>query len=147
MMVPPGTTAPPNALKPNRCAFESRPFREVPCPFLCAMIPVSSLSFRLPAVSFQLLLLFRRSLFRRRLLSHGLFLCRSLMSLRLGFDVFRLYRSSLLRLGNLLGKFRSSELLPIKCNLGNPHRGIDLKMSPQFLVLLFAFVVENKDFL
>src|SRR5579864_829818 len=37
MMVPPGTTCPPNALKPSRCAFESRPFREVPCPFLCAI--------------------------------------------------------------------------------------------------------------
>src|ERR1700728_2075674 len=37
MMVPPGTTCPPNALNPSRCAFESRPFREVPCPFLCAI--------------------------------------------------------------------------------------------------------------
>ncbi len=37
MIVPPGTTCPPNALNPSRCAFESRPFREVPCPFLCAI--------------------------------------------------------------------------------------------------------------
>src|ERR1700727_2916080 len=37
MMVPPGTSCPPNALNPSRCAFESRPFREVPCPFLCAI--------------------------------------------------------------------------------------------------------------
>src|SRR6516165_12196389 len=37
MMVPPGTTCPPKALKPSRCEFESRPFRDVPCPFLCAM--------------------------------------------------------------------------------------------------------------
>src|SRR5579863_7303357 len=37
MIVPPGTNCPPNALKPNRCALESRPFREVPCPFLCAI--------------------------------------------------------------------------------------------------------------
>ena len=37
MIVPPGTTCPPNALNPSRCAFESRPFRELPCPFLCAI--------------------------------------------------------------------------------------------------------------
>src|SRR5208282_1715758 len=37
MIVPPGTTCPPNALNPSRCEFESRPFREVPCPFLCAI--------------------------------------------------------------------------------------------------------------
>src|SRR5260370_21423491 len=37
MIVPPGTSCPPKALKPSRCAFESRPFREVPCPFLCAI--------------------------------------------------------------------------------------------------------------
>src|SRR5579864_7370771 len=37
MMVPPGTICPPNALNPSRCALESRPFRDVPCPFLCAI--------------------------------------------------------------------------------------------------------------
>src|SRR4051812_25908912 len=37
MMVPPGTTCPPKALNPSRCAFESRPFRELPNPFLCAI--------------------------------------------------------------------------------------------------------------
>src|SRR5271155_4574643 len=42
MIVPPGTSCPPKALKPSRCAFESRPFREVPCPFLCAIESVSS---------------------------------------------------------------------------------------------------------
>jgi len=40
------TSCPPKALKPSRCAFESRPFREVPCPFLCAInqfpVPVAS---------------------------------------------------------------------------------------------------------
>src|ERR1700726_2787478 len=49
MMVPPGTICPPNALNPNRCAFESRPFREVPCPFLCAI----RISFRWPVASYQ----------------------------------------------------------------------------------------------
>jgi hypothetical protein len=47
MIVPPGTTCPPNALNPSRCEFESRPFREVPCPFLCA-IKISS---QLPVLS------------------------------------------------------------------------------------------------
>src|ERR1039458_2146425 len=44
MIVPPGTSCPPKALNPSRCALESRPFREVPCPFLCAInqFPVSS---------------------------------------------------------------------------------------------------------
>src|SRR5882762_2656604 len=37
IIVPPGTNCPPNALKPSRWAFESRPFRDVPCPFLCAI--------------------------------------------------------------------------------------------------------------
>src|SRR5579864_1612367 len=37
MIVPPGTTCPPNALNPRRCAFESRPLRELPKPFLCAI--------------------------------------------------------------------------------------------------------------
>src|SRR5205807_8831825 len=44
MMVPPGTTCPPNALNPSRCALESRPFREVPCPFLCAIKPQLSVA-------------------------------------------------------------------------------------------------------
>src|ERR1041384_7855770 len=34
----PGTTAsPPNTLMPRCCPGESRPLREEPCPFLCAM--------------------------------------------------------------------------------------------------------------
>src|SRR5689334_20608988 len=37
MMEPPGTNCPPNAFTPSRCAFESRPFFELPKPFLCAM--------------------------------------------------------------------------------------------------------------
>src|SRR5579872_4140517 len=36
-MEPPVTVWPPNAFTPNRCAFESRPFLELPKPFLCAM--------------------------------------------------------------------------------------------------------------
>src|SRR5438309_6865613 len=37
MMVPPGTSCPPNAFTPSRCALESRPFLELPKPFLCAI--------------------------------------------------------------------------------------------------------------
>src|ERR1017187_1941498 len=37
MMEPPGTSWPPNTFTPRRCAWESRPFLELPKPFLCAM--------------------------------------------------------------------------------------------------------------
>src|SRR5262245_34216439 len=37
MIVPPVTRLPSWALTPRRCEFESRPLRELPCPFLCAM--------------------------------------------------------------------------------------------------------------
>src|SRR5215831_11366413 len=52
MIVPPGTTCPPNALNPSRCEFESRPFRDVPCPFLCAI--KTALSGQLPVSSFTM---------------------------------------------------------------------------------------------
>src|SRR3984893_2890940 len=35
---PPLTSCPPKRLTPRRCEFESRPLREEPCPFLCAMV-------------------------------------------------------------------------------------------------------------
>src|SRR5579871_1231759 len=34
---PPGTNCPPKTLTPSRCEFESRPFLELPNPFLCAI--------------------------------------------------------------------------------------------------------------
>src|SRR5687767_2918418 len=37
MMLPPSTRSPPNFFNPNRCACESRPFRDEPTPFLCAI--------------------------------------------------------------------------------------------------------------
>jgi len=46
MMVPPGTICPPNALNPSRCAFESRPFREVSLPFFMCHRSTLSLRFR-----------------------------------------------------------------------------------------------------
>ena len=138
MMVPPGTSCPPKALKPNRCAFESRPFREVPCPH-----PERSEG---SAVGLDaLLLLFRRSFLWRRLFGCSLFLGWRLVSLRLGFNLCRLHRFHLLRLGDFLGKLGSGELLPIKGNFSNPNRGISLTMSAQLLVLLLAFVMEDKN--
>src|SRR6266446_1808694 len=53
MIVPPGTSCPPKALKPSRCAFESRPFREVPCPFLCAINQSPLLGGQLPVIPKQ----------------------------------------------------------------------------------------------
>src|SRR3954452_17090569 len=37
MIDPPVTSCPPNTFTPSRCALESRPFLELPKPFLCAM--------------------------------------------------------------------------------------------------------------
>src|SRR3954468_17024061 len=37
MIDPPGTSCPPKTFTPSRCAFESRPLRELPKPFLCAI--------------------------------------------------------------------------------------------------------------
>src|SRR5271165_4116263 len=37
MIEPPGTNWPPKTFTPNRWALESRPFLELPNPFLCAM--------------------------------------------------------------------------------------------------------------
>src|SRR5262245_28028782 len=37
-MLPPVTNWPPNRLTPSICGFESRPLRELPTPFLCAML-------------------------------------------------------------------------------------------------------------
>src|SRR5579862_3373351 len=34
---PPVTSSPPNRFTPSRCALESRPFLELPRPFLCAI--------------------------------------------------------------------------------------------------------------
>src|SRR5476649_1047447 len=38
MMEPPGISCPPNTFTPRRCALESRPFFELPRPFLCAIL-------------------------------------------------------------------------------------------------------------
>src|SRR5262249_48278285 len=39
-MDPPGTSCPPKTFTPSRCALESRPFLELPSPFLCAISPL-----------------------------------------------------------------------------------------------------------
>jgi hypothetical protein len=45
MIEPPVTSWPPKAFTPSRCAFESRPFVELPPPFLCAIAQSPSESF------------------------------------------------------------------------------------------------------
>src|ERR1700761_4981465 len=42
MIDPPVTNSPENTLMPSRCEFESRPFLELPKPFLCAIPNPSS---------------------------------------------------------------------------------------------------------
>src|SRR5580700_7408856 len=152
MMVPPGTTCPPNALNPSRCAFESRPFREVPCPFLCAIAVLSSPLDRGGTDAFvrQVLLLYLlllRSRLLRCLFRRSLLLGRALMRRRFCRWCFglSLSRFHLLRLRFLLGQFRSLEALPAKSDLSNAHRGVRLTVSAQLLVLLLALVVEHQD--
>src|SRR5262249_39616933 len=41
-MEPPDTSCPSNRLTPSRCALESRPLRELPNPFLCAIFPLGA---------------------------------------------------------------------------------------------------------
>src|SRR5579859_705913 len=43
MISPPVTRSPANTLTPRRLAFESRPFREDPRPFLCAILALRGL--------------------------------------------------------------------------------------------------------
>src|SRR5204862_6120466 len=62
MIEPPGTSCPPNTFTPSRCALESRPFLELPKPFLCAIrhlnLNVADLDLRVGlAVSDRLLVL------------------------------------------------------------------------------------------
>jgi hypothetical protein len=54
MMEPPVTNSPAKAFTPSRCAFESRPFVELPPPFLCAIAESPSQKL-LSAMSVQLL--------------------------------------------------------------------------------------------
>src|SRR5882724_8931361 len=154
MMVPPGTTCPPNALKPKRCAFESRPFRELPKPFLCAMdwFPVSGFLFQIVAAAGYarptrrppaLLFLFRCGFLYGALLG-GRFLCLTLGCLcfecRFGFRRLRLFRLRLFFL-----QLRSGEFLPIHGDLGDPHRGVALSVSTEFFVLFLALVMEDQN--
>src|SRR6266850_5151083 len=55
-MLPPRTFSPPNFLSPSLCEFESRPFRDEPTPFLCAIFQFQTSDFR-----FQISILSRPS--------------------------------------------------------------------------------------
>src|SRR5216684_5912641 len=118
MIVPPGTICPPNALNPSRCAFESRPFRDVPCPFLCAIDQLSILKSILKSIALHssagvlagcresvsprsLFLLLWCRLLLRGFLGRSLLLGMSLGSLNFGF-VPVLFRRGLLHLRLLL---------------------------------------------
>src|SRR5262245_22378047 len=134
MMVPPGTSCPPNALNPRRCALESRPFRDVPCPFLCAIKPS-------PQSLFVRGLLLLRGRFPGRGLP-GRFLFG-----RLGSRVFRFgRRGRLLRLWFLLREFRRLERLAVVGDLGDADRAEGLAVSTELFVLLLPLVVEDDDF-
>src|ERR1051325_2025253 len=41
-MLPPRTRSPPNFFNPSRCEFESRPLRDEPTPFLCAIFKLQN---------------------------------------------------------------------------------------------------------
>jgi hypothetical protein len=53
MIDPPVMSSPPKAFTPSRCALESRPFVELPPPFLCAIAesPFQAVSYQLSAFS------------------------------------------------------------------------------------------------
>ena len=75
------------------------------------------------------------------------FLCRTFRRLRLDFGcVFYLDRLDLLWFCFFLREVGSGEFLAAVGDLGDADRGISLAMSAQFLVLLFAFVMEDQNF-
>jgi hypothetical protein len=53
MIEPPVMSSPPKAFTPSRCALESRPFVELPPPFLCAIAesPFQAVSYQPSAFS------------------------------------------------------------------------------------------------
>src|SRR5258706_1892994 len=142
MMVPPCTPCPPKAFTPSRCAFESRPFFELPNPFLCAI--AQFLYWMSPDKPRELFLFLRSCLLSRSLLD-GLFRG-SLLGFRFRRTLasgFRLRRFYLFLLRSLLLQRRSAELLPFKSNLGNAYGRKILPVSAHFLVLLLALQVEH----
>src|SRR3989338_7793302 len=56
-MLPATTCSPPKRFMPSRCEWLSRPLRDVPCPFLCAM----KFSLRLTLYALRLFRLNRRN--------------------------------------------------------------------------------------
>src|SRR5947209_7628168 len=144
MIVPPGTICPPNALNPSRCAFESRPFRDVPCPFLCAIDQLSILKYLEKSRPRSLFLLLWCRLLPRSFLRRSLFLGMSLGSLNFDF-VLVLFRRGLLHLRLLLFQLRGLKALPVKSNLRDAHSAEGLPVPAQLLILLFALVMKNQN--
>src|SRR5215471_4039998 len=141
MIVPPGTNWPPKALKPRRCELESRPFRELPNPFLCAIAHLKIWDFVIGYTRLSLLLFLRSRLLRCCLLGR-----RFLFSLRFRRSSFcSFFRGCLFYLGFFLRKLWRLEGLPIERDLGNAHRSECLAMPAQLLVLLLPLVVEDDN--
>src|SRR5581483_5406458 len=153
MIEPPVTSCPPKAFTPSRCAFESRPFLELPNPFLCAISvsqnraaePRSRAASKLFFLS-RLLRCPRRALvgttfaaLRRLAFGSGaaLLLC-LLLGLLAGHFFLFLFRLCCRLIG-------SGELLPVEGDLGDANGGEWLSMSLQLLVLLLALEVEYQD--
>src|SRR5438128_772743 len=143
MMLPPGTSCPPNAFTPSRCAFESRPFLELPKPFLCAIVKSCC---QWPVASGQLnlfLLLLARLLACGRLcsclslrLSH-LARARAARALGVGSGAFGL--------GFVNAERRDRCFLAVELDAGDADGGELLTMSDQLLVLLLALELEDQD--
>src|SRR5262249_41030922 len=144
IMVPPGTSCPPKALTPSRCAFESRPFLELPKPFLCAISESFSANSNWQLAQKPLLLLPFTGLpacapLGFRLASgRGFLVCSSFRFVRMGFAF---------RLGLHLTRrhVRRAELLAVKFDFRDAHCGKRLAMAENLLVLLFALEVEDQD--
>src|SRR6476661_3182206 len=119
MMLPGMTTSPPYCFRPRRRPAESRPLREDPPAFLCAIVRLQHLAWVVTQIYDEITsLLFAFAAFGGRLLgflgrSLGGFLCRSLLgrglgSLRGGLGLFAFGRGGLrlrrrLRLCHLRG--------------------------------------------
>src|SRR5688572_29235501 len=119
-MLPPTTSWPPNFFTPRRRPAESRPLRELPPAFLCA-------------ISNYLLLL------RSRLLGRGLLGCR-LLSRRLLGGGFLLRSSLRLRSSNLLRSFLGLDRSRSGLGLLDLRRGFLLRRS-----LLLGLRIADRD--
>src|SRR5262245_50928650 len=133
MMLPARTRWPPVFLTPRRCPAESRPLREEPPAFLCAIS--DSLFLRLGGGLLRRGLRLGRRLLRRRL-------CFSLLRFRLLLGLLRLR----LRRG-LLFRFQRGlrRLLAVGQDLGDAERSQKLAMTLLAAVIRAPLLLEDDD--